>query len=135
MNGQDKQTPESVALYLSSDQKHETTRAEISELRSELAEYAKRLAAMQTDQTNLRARLEEGVSKTAFKAWEAAQQLNATMAKFDFRIEKSEIIVGEHTTRLDRGDRFNDRIVFGMVAVVFLAVFSGVMTFLWRYKP
>lgn len=132
-------TSESVALYLDSDDKHEATRREITELNAALAEYSKRQAEQKTDLTNVRARLEEGVSKTAFKAWEAAQQIQTAMARLEFRIEKLEenakTVAREVGHRMDRNDRFNDRVTYGMLVVVFLSVFSAVMAFLWRYKP
>ena len=132
-------TSEAVALYLDSDDKHEATRREIGEFRSELSEYSKRMAEAKTDLTNLRARLEEGVSKTAFKAWEAAQQIQTALARLEFRIEKIEDhqknTTRDFTARMDRTDRFNERVTYGMLVVVFLSVFSAVMAFLWRYKP
>jgi molecular chaperone GrpE (heat shock protein) len=127
--------PSAIKLYLSQDQKNEVLKQEIGELRSELGEYAKRLASANRDIENTRNRLEEGVSKTAFKAWEAVGDMKTAIAQLAGRIDKLDILVGTQATAQARSDKFDDRVLYGIMLTLFTSLVVAVVAFLWSFRP
>ncbi len=127
-------TSQAVALYLAQEQKIEALRGEIAEMSSARSEYVRRLEVVDTNGKRTHERLEQGVSQTAFKAWEAVQQMDGVIAKVDGHLSNTDINVLSHEKRLDRSDRFDSQVMYGMLITFCLSVFGTVMAFLWNYR-
>jgi len=124
----------SVRLYLAQEQKIESLRGEIKEMEIAIGEYVRRLEIVDTNGKRTHERLEQGVSQTAFKAWEAVQQMEGRINRVDGHIANTDINVGGHEKRLDRSDKFDSQVIYGMLITFFLSVFGTVMAFLWNYR-
>lgn len=123
-----------VKLFLSQDEKNDALRGEIGELKESISEFSRRLEVLKSAQEHIKDRVEEGVSKTAFKAWEAVQEMRTVVANMDGRIRDGQTLSSSQEKRLDRIDKFNDKVIYGILIVVFLSVFSTVMAFLWSFR-
>ncbi len=125
---------QSVRLFLAQDEKIDSLRGDVSEVRDAIAEYVRRLDVIEANGKHTDERLEKGVSNTAFKAWEKVQSLETLITKIDGHLTHTDIIVETLGNRQDRTDKFNSQVLYGILITVFLSIFSTVMIFLWNFK-
>lgn len=92
--------PNPTDLYLHADKKIEETRKAVEQLMLSDMNLAHKMDNVMTQQTLLKERVEEGVSKTVFKTFEAVKDIQESMMKIhgdnatrDHRIAKAEGMV------------------------------------------
>lgn len=125
---------QAVKLFLSQDEKTDALRSEISEFREALSVLVRKLDVVEANGKHTDERLEKGVSQTAFKAWEAVQRLETEITKIEGHLTNSDTIVEGQGKRLDRIDKFDSQVIYGILITVFLSIFSTVMIFLWNFR-
>ncbi len=127
-------TNQTVRLYLAQEDKIDALRGEISEMTNALAEYVRRLDVIDANGKNTRERLEQGVSNTAFKAWEKVQQIETVISEINGHLKNTDTLVEQQEKRQDRSDTFDSQVKIGMLITFCFSIFATIMAFLWNYR-
>lgn len=125
---------QTVRLYLAQEEKIDSIRGDVSDVRDALAAYVRRLDVIEANGKHTDERLEKGVSQTAYKAWERVQAIETLVTKIDGHLTHTDLVVEAQNKRQDRSDKFDSQVTWGILLTVFLSIFATVMAFLWNYR-
>lgn len=109
------QKPESE-LYIYTDEK-------IEKLKSEVSDIIKSILSQGQKIDQLTERINEGVSKTAFKTWEKVNEISVSITELKNDNEKRDIKLNTVTGQVE-----------WMIRGIFIVVFVAIIVSLWKLK-